>query len=66
MFGLNQLQSLLFDEEDDEDSMRAISENKNQMQAGMNPMAQQGGLMGAANQGKEQKQILSLRSYFCS
>lgn len=57
VFGLNQLQSLLFDDEDDEDSMRAISENKNQMQAGMNPMAQQGGLMGAANQGKEQKQI---------
>ena len=41
--------------------MRALSENKNQMAAGMNPMnsmGQPGGLMGAAaGQGKEQKQI---------
>ena len=37
--------------------MKAISEERKQMQGGMNPMAQQGGLMGAANQGKEQKQI---------
>lgn len=37
--------------------MKALNENKKQMQGAMNPMAQQGGLMGAANQGKEQKQI---------
>ena len=44
--------------------MRALSENKNQMAAGMNPMnsmGQPGGLMGAAaGQGKEQKQIIFL------
>lgn len=60
VFGLNQLQSLLFDDDADEDSMKAINEDRKQMQGGMNPMAQQGGLMGmgaAAGQGKEQKQI---------
>ena len=37
--------------------MKAINEDRKQMQGGMNPMSQPGGIMGAANQGKEQKQI---------
>lgn len=57
VFGLNQLQSLLLDDEGDEEGMKALNEDRKQMQGAMNPMAQQGGLMGAANQGKEQKQI---------
>ena len=52
IFGLNQLQSLLFDDEEDEESMRAINEDRKQMTGAMNPMAQQGGLMGAAQQGQ--------------
>ena len=57
VFGLNQLQSLLFDDEADEESMKAINEDRKQMQAGMNPMAQSGGLMGAAQGGSERRQI---------
>jgi ER membrane protein complex subunit 3 len=57
VFGLNQLQSLLFDDEEDEDSMKVINEDRKQMAGGMNPMAQQGGMMGAANQSSERKQI---------
>ena len=34
-----------------------MNENQKQMSGAMNPMSQAGGLMGAANQGKEQKQI---------
>ena len=52
VFGLNQLQSLLFDDESDEEGMRAINEERKQMTGAMNPMAQQGGLMGAAQQGQ--------------
>jgi len=57
VFGLNQLQSLLFDDEADEDSMKVINEDRKQMQAGMNPMAQSGGLMGAASGSQERRQI---------
>ena len=57
IFGLNQLQSLLFDDDEDEESMRAINEDRKQMTGAMNPMAQQGGLMGAAQQGQMKKNI---------
>jgi ER membrane protein complex subunit 3 len=57
VFGLNQLQSLLFDDDGDDEGMKAINEEKKQMTGAMNPMAQQGGLMGAAQQGSERKQI---------
>ena len=57
VFGLNQLQSLLFDDEGDDEGLKAINEEKKQMTGAMNPMAQSGGLMGAAQQGTERKQI---------
>ncbi|CAM5999730.1 unnamed protein product [Sphagnum balticum] len=57
VFGLNQINSLFIDEDDEDDGLKALSENQKQMTGGMNPLAQ-GGMMGAAaNQGKEQKQI---------
>ena len=57
VFGLNQLQSLLFDDEGDDEGMKAMNEERKQMTGAMNPMAQQGGLMGAASQGGERKNI---------
>jgi hypothetical protein len=57
VFGLNQLQPLLLDDDDSDDGAKAMNENQKQMTGAMNPMSQAGGLMGAANQGKEQKQI---------
>ena len=57
VFGLNQLQSLLMDDQDDEDGAKAINEDKKNMTGAMNPMGQSGGLMGAATgQSKQQKQ----------
>ena len=37
--------------------MRAINEDRKQMTGAMNPMAQQGGLMGAAQQGQQRRNI---------
>ena len=37
--------------------MKAINEDKKNMSGAMNPMAQQGGLMGAAQGGAEKKDI---------
>jgi hypothetical protein len=50
--GLNQLQPLIVDEDDSEDSLKALDQNNKNMAGAMNPMGQAGGLMGAANQGK--------------
>jgi hypothetical protein len=52
VFGLNQLQPLIVDEDDSEDSLKALDQNNKNMAGAMNPMGQAGGLMGAANQGK--------------
>ncbi len=53
VFGLNQLQPLFMDDEDDEDGAKAINEDRKNMTGAMNPMGQSGGLMGAATgQGK--------------
>jgi hypothetical protein len=58
VFGLNQLQSLLTEDDDDDEGAKALNENSKQMAGAMNPMSQSGGLMGAATgQNKEQKQI---------
>ena len=57
VFGLNQLQPLIVDEDDSDDSLRALDQEKKNMTGAMNPMSQAGGLMGAANQGKEVKDI---------
>ena len=51
IFGLNQLQSLLIDDDEDQEGLNALNEGKKQMTGAMNPM-QQAGMMGAASQGK--------------
>ena len=57
VFGLNQLQSLILDDDTDDEGMKAVSEDRKNMSGAMNPMAQSGGMMGAANQSTERKQI---------
>ena len=59
VFGMNQLQPLLMGDDESDEGTKAVNEDRKQMTGAMNPMnqMQQGGLMGAANQGKEQKQI---------
>lgn len=60
VFGLNQLQPLFIDDTDSDEGTQALDQDRKNMAGGMNPMGamgQPGGLMGAANQGKEKKQI---------
>lgn len=57
VFGLNQLQPLIIDDDDSDEGMKALDQDRKNMTGAMNPMNQAGGLMGAANQGKEKKQI---------
>jgi hypothetical protein len=60
VFGLNQLQPLIIDDNENDEGVQALDQDRKNMAGGMNPMnpmAQQGGMMGAANQGKEKKQI---------
>jgi ER membrane protein complex subunit 3 len=57
VFGLNQLQPLIIDDNDSDEGVKALDQDKKNMTGAMNPMAQTGGLMGATNQGKEQKDI---------
>lgn len=52
VFGLNQLQPLFLDDNDSDDGLKALEQDRKNMAGGMNPMSQAGGLMGAGNQGK--------------